>query len=75
MKLLKTASNGLPMAAEELGDVADAAVSKLAGFDRGVNPPIAFCQRLKDLLHGSFDVERIVDKHGGILPVLPAFLC
>ena len=75
MKLLKAASDGLPVAAEKLGAVADAAVSELAGFDRGVDSPIAFGERLKDLLHGSFDVERIVDKHGGILPVLPALLC
>ena len=75
MKLVKAASDSLAVAAEELSDVADAAVSQLEGFDPGVDPSMAFVQRLKDLLHGSFDVERIVDKHGGILPVLPAFLC
>jgi hypothetical protein len=75
MKVLKTASDGLPVAAEESGDVTDAAVSKRAGFDRGVDAPIAFAERLKNLLHGPFDIERIVDEHGGILPVLPALLC
>jgi hypothetical protein len=75
MKLLKAAPNGLAVATEKLGDIADDAVPKFAGFDGGIKPSIAFGQRLKDLLHGSFDIERIDDKHGGILPVLPALLC
>lgn len=75
MEFLKTAVNGLPIAAEELGDVADATVSELAGFDPRVDPTIVFAQRLKDLLHRAFDVERILEDHSGILPVLPALLC
>jgi hypothetical protein len=75
MEFFETASNGFPIAAEELGNVADAAMSKFGSFDRGVDPPIAFAQGMKDLLHGPFEVERIVDQHGGILPVLPALLC
>jgi len=71
---LKTASNGLPVAVEELSDVADAAVSKLAGFDRRVETTIAFAQRTKHVQHGSFDIERIVREHGGILPVFPTLL-
>jgi hypothetical protein len=34
-----------------------------------------FAERLKNLLHGPFDIGRIEEKHGGILPVLPALLC
>jgi hypothetical protein len=72
---LKAASDGLPVAAEKSGDVTAAAVSKLAGFDRGVDAAIVFAERLKNLLHGPFDIGRIEEKHGGILPVLPALLC
>jgi hypothetical protein len=74
MEFLKTASNGLPVAAEELSDVANTAVSKLAGFDRRVGTTIAFAQGTKHVEHGSFDIERILGKHGGILPVFPALL-
>jgi hypothetical protein len=75
MEFLKPPVNGLPVAAEELGDVANATVAEFAGFDPRVDPTIAFAQRLKDLLHRAFDVERIFEEHGGILPVLPALLC
>ena len=75
MEFLKTASDGFPIAAEEVGDVPDTAVSKLAGFDSCEEASIAFAQRLKDLLHGSFDIEWIIGKHGGILPGFPALLC
>ena len=75
MDFLKAASDGLPVAAEELSDVADAAMPKLASFGCGVKTAIAFAQRLKDVKHGAFDIEGIANKHGGILPVLPALLC
>ena len=75
MEFLEAASNSFPIAAKKPSDVADTAVPQFGGFDGGVNPLIAFAQRMKDLLHGPFDVERIEDKHGGILPVLPALLC
>lgn len=74
MEFLKAAPDGLAIAVEELGDVANPAVSKFAGFDRGVETAIEFAQGLKDRLHGPFDIERIVDEHGNILPVLSALL-
>jgi hypothetical protein len=61
MKFLKTALDGLPIAAEESGDVTDAAMSEFACFDCGVAATIAFAERLKDPLHGPFDIERIVE--------------
>jgi len=42
------------------------------GLERAAT--IAFAERLKDLLHSPFDVERIVDKHGGILLPLQTYM-
>jgi hypothetical protein len=75
MEFVKTATNGFPVAIEELSDVSNAAVSELAGFGRCIESTVAFAEGMKNLLHGPFDIGRILGEHGGILPVFPGFLC
>lgn len=75
MEFVEAASNGFAIAAKEFGDVTDASVSELAGLDRSVDAAIPFGQRMKDVLHGLLDVERVGNDHGGILPGVPALLC
>jgi hypothetical protein len=73
LEFLKTASDGFSIAAEQLSEIPDAAVPEFAGFDGGIETTIAFAETMEDLLHGLFDIERVGDNHGGILPAGPRF--
>jgi hypothetical protein len=74
MEFLKTASNGLSVAGKQLSDVSNAAVSEFERFDCGINPTVAFAERMEYLLHRALEIERVGDNHGGVLPALPRFL-
>ena len=55
--------NGLGIATQKLGDVLDAAMPELGGFDRSVATLILLAQRVEHRLHRLFDLGGI-RRHG-----------
>jgi hypothetical protein len=69
----KTTSDRFPVTVEEPGDVSNTAVSEFAGFDCGVKTTFAFAETMENLLHRTFNIDRVGGTHGGVLPELPRF--
>jgi hypothetical protein len=61
------AADGRFVAAEDLGEIGQAAAREFGDLDSGVVPPLAFGYGLEETTHGLFHLGRILGYHRGIL--------
>lgn len=64
----ETASDGLAVVAEQVGDVGDPTVAEFLGFEGGVVSAGAFTEGLEVQPHRLFVFGRVFRNHTGVLP-------
>jgi hypothetical protein len=66
LEVLLAASDGLGIAAEQGGDIVEAAMPEFGGLDSGVTSPVVLAERAVEDLHSEFDIRGIGkgDGHG-----------
>ena len=64
LEVLLAVSDGLGVAAEQGGDIVEAAMAELGRLDGGVAAPVVLAERAVEDLHGAFDIRRIGKGNG-----------
>ena len=64
LEIFLAVSDGLGIAAEQGGEIVEAAMPEFGGLDGGVASPVVLAERPVEDLHGEFDIRRIGKGNG-----------